>query len=146
MTTIRATPEDVAWHALTAEDAAQRLGVVPDQGLRAGDAVRRLDEYGPNELPNEPPPRRWSVAREQLIKPMNIMLLIVGAASVAIGQIPTAILVLALATFNVVKGTNQEMNARASVAALVKLQVPKARVRRSGEVAEIDRPCWCRAT
>ena len=64
--------------------------------------------------------------------------MIVGAASIAIGQIPTAIVVLALVTFNIVMGTNQEMKARASVDALAKLQVPLARVRRSGEVAEVD--------
>ena len=45
---------------------------------------------------------------------------------------------LALVTFNVVMGTNQEMKARASVEALAKLQVPHARVRRSGEVEEVD--------
>src|SRR5215472_13778153 len=138
MTTIRATSEDIAWYALSAADAAQRLGVVPDQGLRAGEAVRRLEEYGPNELPNEPPPSRWAVAREQLTNPMNIMLLIVGAASIAIGQVPTAIVVLALVTFNVVMSTNQELKARASVAALAELQVPRARVRRSGQVEEVE--------
>jgi hypothetical protein len=31
----------------------------------------------------------WAVARGQLLNPMNIMLLIVGAASIAIGQVPT---------------------------------------------------------
>src|SRR5262249_32051827 len=99
---------------------------------------RRLAEYGPNELPSESPPSRWPVAREQLTNPMNVMLLIIGAASIAIGQIPTAIVVLALVTFNVVMATNHEMKARATVEALAKLQVPKARVRRSGEVVEID--------
>src|SRR4029078_12645373 len=40
--------------------------------------------------------------------------------------------------FNVVMGTNQELKARASVEALAKLQVPPARVRRSGQVGEIE--------
>src|SRR5512133_184880 len=34
-------------------------------------------------------------------------------------------------------GTNQELKARASVEALAQLQIPKARVRRSGQVEEI---------
>ena len=79
---------------------------------------------------------RWPAG--QLVNPMNIMLLIVVAASFAIVQIATAVVVLGLVTFNVVMGTAQELKARASVEALAKLQVPHARVRRSGQV-ERDR-------
>jgi Cation transport ATPase len=66
---------------------------------------RRLEEYGPNEVPAEPPPSMWVVGRAQLVNPMNIMLLIVVAASFAIVQIATAVVVLGLVTFNVVMGT-----------------------------------------
>jgi P-type Ca2+ transporter type 2C len=41
-------------------------------------------------------------------------------------------------TFNVVMGSNQELKARASVEALAQLQVPQARVRRSGQVEEVE--------
>ena len=77
MTTIKHPSEDVAWYALSADDAAERIGVDPDQGLDASDVARRLAEYGPNELPTEPPPSVWVVGRGQLANPMNIMLLIV---------------------------------------------------------------------
>src|SRR5262245_58756928 len=137
MTTMSRKPEDVAWYSLSAEDATRRLSVVPAQGLSPAQTARLLHEYGPNEMPKEPPQSRRAVARGQLRTPMSLMLLIVGAASIAIRQIPTAIVVLALVTCNVVMGTNQEMKARASVDALAQLQVPKARVRRSGEVLEI---------
>jgi Ca2+-transporting ATPase len=69
---------------------------------------------------------------------MNIMLLLVVGASFAIVQIATALVVLGLVLFNVVMGTNQELKARASVEALAKLQVPHARVRRSGQVEQIE--------
>jgi Ca2+-transporting ATPase len=62
----------------------------------------------------------------------------VVAASFAIVQIATALVVLGLVTFNVVMGSVQELKARASVEALAKLQVPHARVRRSGQVEQID--------
>ena len=114
------------------------MGVDPDDGLDAHEAKRRLEEYGPNELPAEPPPSVWVVARGQLVNPMNIMLLIVVAASFAIVQIATAVVVLGLVTFNVVMGTAQELKARASVEALAKLQVPHARVRRSRQVEQIE--------
>lgn len=138
MTAIRQPADDVAWHALPGQEAAERLGVDLDQGLSEPEVERRLAQYGPNELPAEPPPSRWAVARGQLSNPMNIMLLIVCVASFAITQIATAVVVLGLVTFNVVMGTSQEMKARASVAALAQLQVPRARVRRSGRVDEIE--------
>src|SRR5262249_6525462 len=68
----------------------------------------------------------------------NIMLLIVCGASFAIAQWATAVVVLGLVVFNVVMGSSQELKARASVAALAQLQVPRARVRRSGQVEELE--------
>ena len=59
-------------------------------------------------------------------------------ASFAIGQVATGFVVTALVTFNVVMGANQELKARASVEALAELQVPRARVRRSGHVEAIE--------
>src|SRR5215469_14106137 len=138
MTTTGHPPETTAWHALSAEAAAGRVGVDPDRGLDAGDAARRLAEHGHNQLPSDPAPSRWAVARGQLANPMNVMLLIVCGASLAIGQVATGIVVLALASFNVVMGSSQELKARASVDALAQMQVPQVRVRRDGEVAEIE--------
>ena len=138
MTTVQQPAENVAWYALSAEAAAGQMSVDPDAGLDAGEAERRLAQYGPNELPTEPPPSIWVVGREQLLNPMNIMLLIVVAASFAIVQIATAVVVLGLVTFNVVMGSLQELKAQASVEALAKLQVPQARVRRSGRVEQIE--------
>ena len=103
-------------------------------GKRSGDWLNT----GRTSWPTEPPPSVWVVGRGQLVNPMNIMLLLVVAASFAIVQIPTALVVLGLVTFNVVMGTSQELKARASVEALAKLQVPHARVRRSGQVEQIE--------
>ena len=133
-TTVEQPGDRLAWYALSAQDVTAQLGVDEDAGLTVAEVDRRLADYGPNELPTEPPPSVWVVAREQLLNPMNIMLLFVVGASFAIVQIATALVVLGLVLFNVVMGTNQELKARASVEALAKLQVPHARVRRSGQV------------
>ena len=138
MTTTKQPAEHAAWYALSAQEAARATNVDPDQGLGAGDVTHRLAEYGPNELPIEPPPSVWVVGRGQLLNPMNIMLLIVCAASFAIAQVATGVVVLGLVVFNVVMGSAQELKARASVEALAQLQVPRARVRRSGQVEEIE--------
>jgi P-type Ca2+ transporter type 2C len=138
MTIVEHPAEDRAPYALSAQDVTAQMGVDADEGLSVAEVDRRLAEYGPNELPKEPPPSMWVVARGQLANPMNIMLLLVVGASFAIVQIATALVVLGLVLFNVLMGTNQELKARASVEALAKLQVPHARVRRSGQVDQID--------
>src|SRR5512142_3077878 len=104
MTTVQQPAGNLAWYAQSAQDVTARMGVDPDEGLAAAEVERRLGEYGPNELPPEPPPSMWVVAREQLVNPMNIMLLLVVAASFAIVQIATALVVLGLVLFNVVMG------------------------------------------
>ena len=73
MTITRQPEANVVWYALSAEETAQRLDVDVGQGLDGGEIERRLAEYGPNELPTEPPPGKWAVARVQLSNPMNIM-------------------------------------------------------------------------
>src|ERR1700749_3853369 len=128
----------LTWYALSAQEGTAQMGVDADTGLTVAEVERRQAEYRPNARATEPPPSIWAVAREQLMNPMNIMLLIVVAASFAIVQIATALVVLGLVLFNVVMGTNQELKARASVEALAKLQVPHARVRRSGQVEQIQ--------
>jgi P-type Ca2+ transporter type 2C len=137
--TIQQRPaENLAPYALSAEDVTAQLGVDADEGLAAEEVDRRLAQYGPNELPKEPPPSMWAVARGQLGNPMNIMLLLVVGAAFAIVQVATALVVLGLVLFNVVMGSKQELKARASVEALAELQVPHARVRRAGQVEQID--------
>ena len=138
MTVLDRPAEKTAWYAQPADQVASQLGVDPQQGLSAEEVARRLTEYGPNEIPAEPPPSTWVVARAQLANPMNIMLLIVGVASFIIGQVATGLVVTALVTFNVIMATNQELKARASVEALAQLQVPLAWVRRSGRVEQIE--------
>ena len=138
MTAVKQPAGKLPWYSVAPDDVAGQLGVDPAQGLDGMESARRLAEYGPNELPTEPPPSIWVVARGQLANPMNIMLLIVCAASFAIGQVATGVVVFGLVAFNVIMGTNQELKARASVEALAHMQVPHTRVRRSGLVEEVE--------
>ncbi len=138
MTAIEQNSDEATWYSLPADDVVQRLDTASEEGLTSEEVQRRLAQYGPNEIATEPPPTLWDMTKGQLANPMNIMLLIVSIASFVIGQIPTGMIVMALVLLNVVMGTNQEHKAMASVEALSELQVPVARVRRSGSVAEVD--------
>jgi Ca2+-transporting ATPase len=70
---------ETQWYARSAQDLTTHIGVDAGEGLATAEVERRLPEYGPNELATEPPPSRWVMAREQLMNPMNIMLLIAPA-------------------------------------------------------------------
>jgi Ca2+-transporting ATPase len=128
---------DRPWHSTTVAEAATALDVDVEVGLTASEAAERLDRYGPNAIPKEPPPSYWQVLLKALGDPMNLMLLAVTVASILIGQVSTGILVGALVLLNVVMAANQELKAKATVGALQDLQVPNARVRRDGRVAEV---------
>lgn len=126
------------WHAMSPGEVTAAVDVDPRSGLAARDAAARRDRYGANMIAAEPPPSVWAVALLQLTDPMNMMLVVVAVVGLLIDQIPVALTVAGLAILNVVLGTRQEMRARASVDALAKIQVPRARVLRDGTLAEID--------
>ena len=54
-----------AWHALTVERAASRLGVDPERGLASGEVTARRERYGENQLAEKPPPPHWLLFVQQ---------------------------------------------------------------------------------
>jgi Ca2+-transporting ATPase len=69
---------------------------------------------------------------------MQIVLLIAGIVSLFIpNQFATGVLLIALTLLNAAMGLNQEGKASASVAALQKMMVVKAKVRRDGSLGEV---------
>ena len=126
------------WFVLAADDVAAALHSDPASGLTTQEAAAVRDRVGPNELPTAPGPTAWEIAFAQWRDPMNIMLTVVAVIAAVIGQVETALLVGFLVVLNVVLGSRQELKARASVSALESLQVPSARVRRDGQLAELS--------
>src|SRR3954453_9025775 len=122
------------WFSRAVSDVVSALGGDQARGLTRDEAGERLTRYGPNRITAEKQPSTLAVALQQLRDPMNIMLVIVVGVSLVIGQVSTAILVGFLVLLNIVLGARQELNARASVDALSKLQVPEAKVVRDGEL------------
>ena len=45
------TGKAAAWHAISADEVAKRLGTDARKGLDASEAANRLQKYGPNRLP-----------------------------------------------------------------------------------------------
>src|SRR4051794_12109279 len=134
-------PPDVApaaprWHSLTAEGAVHELDVRPEQGLTSEDAAQRLQRYGPNRFAEAKTEPRWHAFLRQYRDPMQIVLLGAGIISIyPVKQPGTGIMILLLTLLNAVLGLNQEGKAAAAVAALAKMMIVKAKVRRDGALS-----------
>jgi Ca2+-transporting ATPase len=134
-----ATPvEDVAWHALDTGAALERQAVTVEQGLTTAEAEARRARYGPNKFAEAAKEPRWQAFLRQYKDPMQIVLLGAGILSLFLpDQIPTGVVLIGLTLLNAAMGLNQEGKASASVAALQKMMVVKAKTRRDGALAEL---------
>src|SRR5215207_7189242 len=130
--------ETPTWHVLSREGAVQQLDVVPERGLSSDEAAARLQRYGPNKFAEAKAEPRWRAFVRQYKDPMQIVLLAAGIGSLyPIKEYGTGILIIFLTLFNAVLGLRQEGKAAAAVAALQKMMIIKARVRRDGSLAEL---------
>ena len=130
--------DGAVWHGLTAEEACERLGVDPRNGLDAGEVERRRAEFGPNKLAEAETEPGWRAFLRQYRDLMQLVLL--GAAIVsivALQEFSTGLVILGLTVLNAMLGLNQEGKAAESVAALQKMLVIRAHVRRGGAVHDV---------
>ena len=126
------------WHRMTSDDVAERLGLDPVVGLTESEAVSRLEADGPNRLPRAK--KRSSV--QAFIDQFRSFLIavLVGAAVLAaiVGDIKDVIVISVVVLFNAVLGFAQEHRAESSLAALERMLVSRARVRRNGVIIEVN--------
>ncbi|EWM13629.1 cation-transporting P-type ATPase [Kutzneria sp. 744] len=126
------------FHTLSVADVLRTEGVDRANGLSAAQATARLQVFGPNRFAEErrqPWPRAFV---RQYADPMQIVLLVAGICSMfPLRQYGTGALLLLLTLFNAVLGLHQEGKAVAAVAALQKMTIAVARVRRDGTLVEL---------
>jgi Ca2+-transporting ATPase len=126
------------WHALTRDDVARELQVEPERGLTSEEAAQRLNRYGPNRFAEAKAESRLHAFLRQYQDPMQIVLLVAGIISIyPVKQPGTGIVILLLTLLNAVLGLNQEGKAAAAVAALAKMMIVKARIRRDGALTQL---------
>jgi P-type Ca2+ transporter type 2C len=128
----------VAWHTLQPSEAADRLGVKTVSGLSGTEAASRLASVGPNRFAEVAVEPRWRAFVRQYRDPMQIVLLVAGIGSLyPLKELGTGLVLLFLTLFNAVLGLRQEGKAAEAVAALQKMMIVKARVRRDAELVLI---------
>lgn len=123
---------DVQWHAVSVEDAAQRLNPHPGDGLTTAEAAARLEKFGRNELVEKERPSFLQLVIAQLNNFIIILLLIAVVISALLGDWVEAIVILAIVVLNTILGVVQESRAEQALAALKKMSAPEAQVLRDG--------------
>ncbi|MDP1525524.1 MAG: calcium-translocating P-type ATPase, PMCA-type [Rhodocyclaceae bacterium] len=127
-----------AWHALSVTAVTEQLDTLPASGLQHQAAASRLSQYGPNRLAEKAPRPAWLKFLDQFKS--LLVLILLGAAVLAgvIGEVKDSIVIVIVVLLNAALGFFQEHRAEAALAALKNMLAPTARVRRDGEVLQIE--------
>jgi Ca2+-transporting ATPase len=127
----------IAWHSIALPALLGRLPAT-EAGLSAAEAAERLDRFGRNQLPEEPPPSWWAVALRQFRSPLIYVLAAAAVVSLAVGEFTDAAFILAVLILNALIGGYQEWRAEKSTRALRKLLQIRATVIRDHEAMDVD--------
>lgn len=132
-------------HAEDINAFLERVDVSSSAGLTEAEATRRLEEHGPNRLPEAKKKSNLLRILEQFTNPLVITLLVAAAIAVVVGVMSSssggfltrfgdAIAILLIVILNAFLGYYQERRAEAALDALQKLSAPNARLRRGGKL------------
>ncbi len=126
------------WHNRNAEDILGTFNVEKRSGLTAQQANEALTRTGPNELVQGTSRSVWSMLASQFTNVLVVILIAAAIASIALGDAKDAIAIFAIVLLNAILGFKQEYGAEQAMAALRRMSAPTVRVRRDGEVIEIE--------
>jgi len=126
------------WHTLSADQVLGIQAVAEPDGLGSAEAASRAERFGPNKFAAAAAEPRWRAFLRQYADLMQIVLLVAGILSLyPLKELGTGLLLIFLTLFNAVLGLRQEGKAASAVAALQKMMIIKAKVRRDGQLLEI---------
>jgi len=120
------------WHTVSVEDALAHLATA-SLGLSGGEAVQRLDVYGPNELTSLTRESAWRTFAAQFKNALIVILLCATVISGFLGHTLEAVVITVIVLFAVLLGFFQEYRASRALDALRQMAAPTARVLRDGQ-------------
>jgi P-type Ca2+ transporter type 2C len=130
------------WHMQTVEAACAALDSPFDNraagGLAADEAARRLEQYGENRLLEAVPRPQWLKFLDQFKNFLVIVLLFAALLAWTVGELKDSLVILVVVVFNACLGFYQEHRAERTLAALKQMLAASARVRRAGQIIELD--------
>jgi len=120
------------WHTVSVEDAIAHLATAP-LGLSSGEAARRVQVYGPNELKSLTRESAWRTFAAQFKNALIVILLFATVISGFLGHTLEAVVITVIVLFAVLLGFFQEYRASRALEALRQMAAPVARVFRDGQ-------------
>jgi magnesium-transporting ATPase (P-type) len=121
------------WHAMTADEVIKRLNTNTKKGLDAGEASNRLQEYGPNRLPEGK--KRGPLMRflSQFNNILVYVLLGAGFTKLMLSLWVDAAIIFGVVILNALLGFIQEGKAEKALDSIRNMLSPEARTVRGGE-------------
>ncbi|MFX1323496.1 MAG: cation-translocating P-type ATPase [Promethearchaeota archaeon] len=142
--------ENIQSHAVGFQEVANKMKTSIENGLSEGEAQKRLERYGRNELIKEKGKSAWQIFIGQFKDFLIYLLMFAILISIIIGiyeaskpdvtwpsEYTDAIVIAAILVVNAILGFYQEYQAERSLESLKKLAPHFAKVRRDGRVIEI---------
>ncbi|KAH6892998.1 hypothetical protein B0T10DRAFT_591856 [Thelonectria olida] len=119
-------------HSLPFAQVAEQLEANLDDGLTAGEAKKRLEEYGNNDLGEEKGVQPIKILIGQIANALTLVLILAMAASFGIKSWIEGGVVAAVILLNIVVGFFQEFQAAKTMDSLRSLSSPSAHAVRNG--------------
>jgi P-type Ca2+ transporter type 2C len=123
------------WHTLPCEAVFSILKSTP-AGLSTDEALRRIGEFGANEMESLRPPSALRILWRQFKNALIVVLLAATALSVLLGHAVEAVAISVIVLFAVLLGFVQEFRSERAIEALRRMAAPAATVLRDGEEVE----------
>jgi P-type Ca2+ transporter type 2C len=124
------------WHSLPVEEVFEHLDSGPD-GLDPEEASRRLERFGPNRMKRAEPVSALSILVSQFKSLVVLLLLAAALVTLALGDVLESLAIGAVLAINTLIGFVVELKARRAMDALLRYEVPEAKVIRGGGTEEI---------
>jgi len=106
-------------------------------GLSSEEALKKLEVYGYNELPEAPKPTLIAQFLEQFKSILVLILIVAAVISAFFGEIIDTLVIIGITILNAVLGVVQQRRAESALEAVKKLSNPISKVLRDGKIQTI---------
>jgi Ca2+-transporting ATPase len=123
---------------VSVDEAFERLGVSPDQGLSQSEAQKRLQEFGPNRLRRAKTRSAWKILVDQFKSLLSLLLVVAAGLAFLFGNMVEGLAIVAALLINALIGFGTEWRAVRSMEALYRMSRVTTNVKRAGQITEIS--------
>ena len=132
------------WHTLSIDDVRKKLRTSLEKGLTDEEAQARREKYGKNELVEKNKTSFFFKFLNQFKDFMIIILIFAAIISAGLAFVEgtneyvDSIIIITIVVLNAIMGVVQESKAEKSLEALKKMSAPTCKVKRDGEIKQIE--------